>query len=117
METQKLSADDSIKAIKLARAIDHFRDVDAAFPVSYIAALLAVAREPGLTGSDYAGRLDIAQPVLSRILLEIGPKSRHGRPGLKWITSVSDPDDLPRKRIYLTPLGQEVVRDALDALR
>ncbi len=117
MNKAELPPDESVRLLKLAFVIDQFREVDSAFPVSYIAALLAVAREPGLTGSEYAARLGLDQPVMSRILLEIGQKSRHGGPGRGWVLGVHDEIDLRRKNIYLTPVGRALVDVILDALR
>ncbi len=116
-KAETLPPDESVRLIKLAFVIDQFRELDPAFPVSYIAALLAVAREPGLTGTEYAARLGQEQAPMSRMLLELGQKSRHGGPGRGWLYSVPDPVDLRRKHIYLTPAGRALVDEILDALR
>ncbi len=109
--------DEAVRLMKLASVIDHFREVDPAFPVSYIAALLAVAREPGLSGTEYAKQLGHEQAPMSRMLLELGQKSRHGGPGRGWLYSVTDSLDLRRKHIYLTDEGKEIVRKVVEALR
>jgi DNA-binding MarR family transcriptional regulator len=93
-----------------------FREQDTAFPMSYAAAFLMVGLRPGETVSFYAAKLGLVQAVTSRLMLEIGQKSRHGGEGLGWIDSVPDPADLRARRVFLTPKGKDLWRRIQDVL-
>lgn len=112
----ELPEDEVNRLEALTRAIEVFREVDSAFPASYMAAFLMVAIKPGLGTSEYARRLGMLQPVASRILLEIGQKARTGEPGLGWIDGVSDLQDMRTKRMFVTPKGRAVLRKLNTAL-
>lgn len=90
-----------------------FRDVYSAMPLSYMQALLAVAARPGLGVSDYCHDLDTIEPNVSRMLLHLGSKERgkeQGESGFQLIESAPDPANLRRKRTYLTPKGNALVK-------
>lgn len=112
----KLPAEDALKIERQARVIDLFREFNTAFPASYMAAFLLVAANPGKPTSEYAKMMGMAQAVGSRLMLEIGPKTRTGEEGLGLIDSAPDPKDLRVKRAYLTPKGKALLRRILLAL-
>lgn len=85
-------------------------------PMSYGLAFLEVASDPGHGASHYGKRLDFLQPVISRILLEIGQKSRDGGPGAGLVDSIVDPVDLRHKRYHLTPEGKALLKKIDTAL-
>lgn len=102
---------------RLSRVIGVFYEFDAAFPASYIRAFLLVASKPGLSVTDYGNLLGVSQPIISRLLLQIGERSRAGRPGLGWVCRVGDSEDLRMKRVQLTPRGQELIQRLEQAMR
>lgn len=102
---------------RLAQVMDIFRDFDAAFPASYIRAFLTIARKPGLSVTDYGHILGIPQPVVSRLMLQLGEKSRAGGAGLGWIRRVTDEKDLRVKRLHLTPQGQRLMERLEQAMQ
>lgn len=108
---EKPSEEDGISLKRLIRAMEVFREYDTAFPMSYGVAFLMVAARPGETVSFYAEQLGLVQAVTSRLMLEIGQKSRHvGREPLGWIDNVPDPEDLRARKVFLTPKGRQVLR-------
>ncbi len=109
------NADDVTKLERLSRVIDIFRDIDGSISANYLQAFILVALKPGRGSTEYARDLGLAQAVVSRILLEIGKKSRMGGEGLGLVDSVHDPKDLRLKRNYLTPKGRELLRKILNA--
>lgn len=109
--------DEEIRKIeRLERVIDAFRDIDPAMPSSYIRAFLAVAKAPGFGSSVYAREIGAVQAVASRILLELGQKTRSGGMGYGLLDSDNDPIDFRLKRTFLTPLGRSLWRKVLQAM-
>jgi DNA-binding MarR family transcriptional regulator len=96
---------------KLEHVIDAFRKIDTAMPSSYMRMFLAIARKPGYGSSVYARELGMVQPVASRIILELGQKTRSGGPGYELLDSDIDEEDFRLKRTYLTAKGQELYRE------
>jgi hypothetical protein len=60
----------------------------AALAAAPLAAFLTVARHPGLGPTGYAKLLGTIQPIMSRILLEIGRKARAREEGLGLVDNV-----------------------------
>jgi DNA-binding MarR family transcriptional regulator len=112
----ELPEEDYLKLVRTINAIEVFREFDTAFPASYMVALLLVATKPGKGSSDYAKDLGVAQAVASRLMLEIGQKSRRGGEGLGLIDSISDPMDLRQRQVFLTPKGKQVIKKILRVL-
>lgn len=104
------------KADRLERIIDAFRDIDPAMPSSYMRAFVAVAKNPGFGSSVYAKDIGTVQAVASRILLELGQKSRGGGQGYDLLDSDNDPIDFRLKRTFLTPNGRSLWRKLMGAL-
>lgn len=102
---------------RLTRVMEIFHEYGAAFPASYVRAFLTIAEKPGRSISEYGDMLDTSQPVISRLLLQLGEKSRAGGKGLGWVQRVADPHDLRIKRLEITPRGQNVVQRIETAMR
>lgn len=108
---QALSSAETQALIRLACAIDRFRDLNPKMPSSYIAAFLAVAIKPGFGPSQYAKDLGTIQPIASRLLLEIGPKAREREgPGMGLVTSKVNPESRREVEYTLTPKGMQLAR-------
>jgi len=102
--------DETLSCLMLvSEAVDVFRAVEPSIPSSYIAAFLAVAMDPGNGTVHYSKQLGMLQPVASRVLLEIGQKTRTGQPGLGLVAAEYDLHDLRLKRYYLTPKGHALI--------
>ena len=98
---------------RLQDVIGTFRALDGAFPASYMVCLLAVAKEPGFGVTHYSTKLGMLQAVVSRILLELGNRTRKGGDGMGLVDSVRDPNDYRVYRYYLTPKGRAFVNSVL----
>jgi len=90
--------------------LNAFRSVEPNMPLSYALGFMHVALDPGYGTVHYARAMAMHQPVTSRILLEIGQKTRTGGPGLGLVDSVYDTVDLRLKRYFLTPKGKLLVQ-------
>lgn len=78
--------------------------------INHARALLQVAMEPGQGPTHYGSRLGAIQPVVSRLLLELGIRARNGTPGLNLIDRDEAPDDLRGKRYHMTPDGRVLTK-------
>lgn len=112
----ELPDDESLRMERLLRAIEIFREFDTAFPASYMAAFLYVALRPGKGPSEIGESLGVAQAAASRLVLEIGQKSRHGGEGLGLVDSVPDPADMRARKLFLTAKGRQLLRRLLLAM-
>lgn len=102
-------SDKEMRAItSVAQVVDLFRQYDPSMPASYLAALLAVARDPGKGVTYYARELGIAAPGCSRLMLEIGKRTRTGGAGHGLIDNVQG-QDMRSWLHYLTPKGQDLL--------
>jgi DNA-binding MarR family transcriptional regulator len=112
----ELPDDESLRVERLLRAVEIFREFDTAFPASYMAAFMYVALQPGKGPSEIGESMGVAQAAASRLILEIGQKSRHGGEGLGLVDSAPDPADMRVKRLFLTTKGRQLLRRLLLAL-
>jgi hypothetical protein len=103
------SAEDAATIRRLVDLIDAFRQIEPSMPTSYVAGFLAVAGEPGQGVTHYARTMGVIVPVASRILLEMGKKTRTGGPGHGLVDSVQASDDLRQWNFYVTPRGQKLL--------
>jgi hypothetical protein len=111
---EPLEGADATAVEKLSRAIDHFRLVDPKMPTSYVSAFLSVAMRPGEGPTEYARMMGTIQPIVSRILLEIGPKARRGNgPGLGLVDRVVHESSLRNQRYFLTAKGRHLLSNVL----
>lgn len=112
----ELPDEEATKAERLLRAVEIFREFDTAFPASYMAAFLYVALQPGKGPTEVGEALGISQAPASRLILEIGQKSRHGGEGLGLVDSVPDPHDMRARKLFLTTKGRQLLKRLLFAM-
>lgn len=110
------------EAARIRAAIDMItpvRRLSQNLPLSYLHAFLWVSLQPGQGATYYAPRVDASQPVMSRVLLQLGNKVG-GRPagegGYMLIDKGSDPLDLRRDRYFLTDAGRGLLADISSGL-
>jgi DNA-binding MarR family transcriptional regulator len=103
-------------ALRAFRVVDAFREVEPRMPSSYMAAFLAVAMKPGYGPTEYAKDLGTIQPIMSRILLEIGEHPRAGSEGLGLVDRRVSSESLRNQEYYVTPKGRTLLRNIATAL-
>jgi len=96
--------------------IEAFRAVDTAMPSGYMAAFLQVAINPGQSVSTYAPELGMVTPVASRVLLEIGKKTRTGGVGMELVDSQQSAQDLRFVQYFVTTKGRALVAKIIRAI-
>lgn len=97
--------------VRLAWAIDQFRELHRKIPASYISTFIAVATKPGFGPTEYAKAIGTIQPIASRMLLEIGPKKREGcEEGLGLIAQRRSLKNLRQIEYDLSPEGAALAK-------
>jgi DNA-binding MarR family transcriptional regulator len=110
-------ADEEVRRLEVAsRFVNVFRMQDSRMTSSYMAAFLAVARNPGQGPTEYAKVCGTIQPIMSRILLELGEHARQRSAGLGLVDRVPDPGNLRQQRYFLTNKGRVVYRELMEVL-
>ena len=101
---------ESDKALRCAiGVVQAFRQIDSSMPASYAHCLLVVATRPDCTVSEVAETLGVQRPTVSRILLELGRRSRPGGPGYGLVEAHSGESDLRKRNHRLTPEGHKLI--------
>jgi DNA-binding MarR family transcriptional regulator len=75
-------------------------------PLQYLTTFLLVAIEPGLSVNEYAERAQVSKSVMSRHLLDIGPRARNQSVGFGLVTGRPKPMNLREHEYFLTPKGR-----------
>ena len=103
--------DDEMKTLRSVTGIlEAFRSIDSSMPASYAHCLLVVAMKPGVNGSEMSTALGMQRPTVSRVLLELGRRSRPGGPGYGLIEADRANEDLRKVNHQLTPEGQKLIK-------
>lgn len=97
-------------------ALDALRGDAVDIPAQQLQALLAIALQPGLTMSELATRVGMAQSSCSRNVAHLSKWFKPGLPGLDLVETYEDPRERRRKVMYLTPKGRARVTKALEAI-
>ena len=111
-----LSDEERAAATALFLALRPFRDLNPSTPLSYLTAYLLVAMEEGKSVGEYADKINIAHPVMTRNLLDIGDRNRQREAGYGLITQERDLFDLRKHNAKVTPKGKALINDVLVAL-
>jgi DNA-binding MarR family transcriptional regulator len=99
-----------VTAIKRAHTfVNAFRNIRQTMPLQYLTAFLMVAEREGQSVSYYAKQAGVSNSVMSRHLLDIGDRSRHGEEGFGLVTSRARPDNLREHEYTLTDRGRALL--------
>lgn len=94
------------KAILL---LEELRKHDQEFPAQQAVALLAIAREEGMTQQKVAALVGASKSAAQRIFDKLSDRGVNGKPGLALI-EVRPGMDARERLAYLTPKGRRVVK-------
>lgn len=105
-----LPTDNELAALRhLCRIVEMLREVDPSMPVSYVYCFLYVAMHPDATVSEIAEAGGIQRPTASRILLELGSRSRGIGSGYGLIEADRTNEDLRVVSQRLTAEGRKLM--------
>lgn len=116
-QKHRLVHKDDITLNRLASALDILLAINPKMPLTYARAFVEVARNPGKGPTVYGLAMNMAQPVASRVLLEIGPNTRHRDQPDHLVDWTFAAHSLREKEYYLTPKGHTLMRELLRALQ
>ena len=99
-------SDDVRQAAKALRlALEPFIALNPNIPASYIISFLTVAEKEGRPVSEYANEVGLFKAVMTRHLLDLGERDRHGGEGLNIIEQKRDRVDLRINRTFISEKG------------
>lgn len=93
----------------LLAALEPFRAANPTMTLQQLISFLLVAKEEGLTVSEYARRAGLAQGVMTRNLFDLGEYNRRKAPGLELVEQRPDLLDRRAHLTYLTHKGRGAV--------
>ena len=100
-------SDEDKRALRdLLNCLDTFAEQKQTLSIQAMRAFLLVAMEEGLGVSEYANKSGIRQNVMSRHLLDIGPRDRYMEEGLDLVDQRPDPMELRKHQVRMTPKGR-----------
>lgn len=109
----KLSDRDVRIAHTLMAALECFKELRHTMPMQYVLTFLLVATNEGRAVGAYAEAAGVSASVMSRHVLDIGPKRRGSRgdtDGFDLVHSRQNPENLREHNVYLTDTGRAVFR-------
>ena len=106
MGYKSLLSDETRQAAKALRlAIEPFVALNPNIPASYIISFLTVAEKEGLPVNEYAKEVGLLKAVMTRHLLDLGERDRHGGEGLNIVEQKRDRQDLRVNRTFISEKG------------
>lgn len=97
------------------KGVQTMRGVEQQMPAQMIATFLTVAIQPGITMSELAQRLGLAQSSCSRNVAALGEWHRFGKAGYNLVEAIEDPRERRRKIMFLTIKGRNIAAQLLSA--
>ena len=103
---KSLLSDDVRQAAKALRlALEPFIALNPNIPASYIVSFLTVAEKEGRPVGEYANEVGLFKAVMTRHLLDLGERDRHGGEGMNVISQTRDRQDLRINRTFINEKG------------
>jgi hypothetical protein len=97
------------------RTVEPWREIRQTMPLQYVYSFLLVAERPGLPVLEYARIAGVAQTVMSRHILDLGPRNRKMQPGFGLLETRQDQQDLRVHTVHLTRKGEQLKRRLAEA--
>jgi DNA-binding MarR family transcriptional regulator len=86
-----------------------FRELHPEMPMQLASVFLIIAMKPGISQRDLLRLVDISQGAISRNVMALTARNRHGNTGLDLVVQRRDPFDARLTTIHLTASGQQLV--------
>lgn len=100
----------------LFAALEPFAKDSPHINLANLLAFLRVASEEGKGVTEYAEDAGVYKTIMTRYLLDLGPRDRYGEQGLNWIVQARRNDDLRVNRAWVTHKGTAMLDTARRAL-
>lgn len=102
--------------VTILELLNTLRGVHNEFPLQYAVCLMEIYLDQGLSPSDLAQRTDLALSTISRILGALSNKRQKGEAFYMIDVRISE-KSRRSKEIYLTPRGEDLCHDLMQAIR
>jgi DNA-binding MarR family transcriptional regulator len=97
--------------------MEAFRDIRPNMPMQHAYVFLLVAMNEGRGVQEYAERAGVTQPVMTRILLALGPRGQKGAAGHRIVKQATDRVDSRKRQTFLTAKGKALMREIVRLMR
>jgi len=97
--------------------MEAFRIVRPTMPMQQAYVFLLVAMDEGRGVQEYADRAGVSQPVMTRILLALGPRGQKGAAGHRLVQQATVTKDLRKRQTFLTAKGKSLVLEIVQLMR
>jgi DNA-binding MarR family transcriptional regulator len=97
--------------------MEAFGAIRAMMPWQEAYAFLCVASEQGRTVQEYAKRVGVTQPAMTRILFALGSRGRGRQGGYGLVQQAVDTEDPRKRQTFLTAKGKAFVQQIIRTMR
>lgn len=111
-----MATQDVATAKALFLALEPWAKVSPNMTLQNFLTFLRVAGDEGKGVTEYADDAQVYKTVMTRHLLDLGDRNRHGEDGLGYINQVRDRMDMRVNRAWVTQKGVSFLRSAHKAL-
>lgn len=101
---------------RLLWVLETFKGLRPGIQVHMIVALVRVALNEGKSVAELTRDAGVAQSVMSRALLDLGPMTREREPGLQLVEHKLSPTNMRQHEMYLTKKGASLMRKVASML-
>lgn len=109
--------DDRKHLDKVSGLFQAFRALDPTMPLQLAYTFILCATYEGESVGDIARRAGFALSTTSRHILDLGEYDRNKNPGYQLVESRTDPMELRRKTVHLTPKGRNLINQLISTMR
>lgn len=113
----RLTKDEQTGLRKCVSFMEAFRVIRPNMPMQHAYVFLLVAMNEGRGVQEYAERAGVTQPVMTRILLALGPRGQKGAAGHRLVKQTRERVDLRKRQTFLTAKGKALVREVVRLMR
>jgi DNA-binding MarR family transcriptional regulator len=97
--------------------LEAFRIIRPTMVMQHAYVFVLVAMDEGRGVQEYAERVGVTQPVMTRILLALGPRGQKGAAGHELVQQATDTGDLRKRQTFLTAKGKRLKRELVRLMR
>ena len=102
---------------KMALILTAFRSLNPTMTVQVAHTLLLVALHDGKSLTEISDLSGFKYPTISRNILDLGQRNRKREPGLGLVEAITDPNELRKKQVRLTPKGKALLNQLDDIMK
>lgn len=102
---------------KMSLLMTAFRNLNPTMSIQVVHTMVLIALHEGASVTEIAKMSGFKMPTVSRNILDLGQRNRKREPGLGLVETVTDPMELRKKQVRLTPKGNALINQVLDIMK